>query len=104
MTDVQRHVAPQICILRKITHKKNAEYAVVGILQLNTISYLPFNDKSNFRKLYSPDRNPLLKLETVTVYFRRWERVEGVRQEMHSEKLLRAYVVFMVCLCDVFAP
>jgi hypothetical protein len=23
-------------------------------------------------------------------------------QEMHSEKLLRVYVVFMVCLCDMF--
>jgi hypothetical protein len=32
------------------------------------------------------------------------EKLEGVREEMLSGKLLRAYVVFMVCLWDMFAP
>jgi hypothetical protein len=46
----------------------------------------------------------MLNHETVMVYFRRSESGERrVRQETHSEKLLRDYVVFMVCLCDMFA-
>jgi hypothetical protein len=70
---------------------------------------LPSNAKSNFRVI-EPDGNPSLNLETVTMCLKWWERilylVQGrvrLRQEMLSEKLLRAYVVFMVCLRYVFA-
>jgi hypothetical protein len=70
---------------------------------------LSSNAESNFRVI-EPDGNPSLNTETVTMCLRWWERIlylvqdrGRLRQEMHSEKLLRACVVFMVCLCDVFA-
>jgi hypothetical protein len=63
---------------------------------------LPPSATSNFR-VFVPDINPILNHETVTVCFRRRESEERrVRQETYSGKLLRDYVVFMVCLCDMF--
>jgi len=66
------------------------------------VPHLPLSAKSNFR-VFVPDINPMLNHESVTVCFRRRESEESrVRQETYSGKLLRDYVVFMVCLCDMF--
>jgi hypothetical protein len=66
------------------------------------VSHLPLSAKPNFR-VFVPYINPILNHESVTMCFRRRESEERrVRQETYSGKLLKDYVVFMVCLCDMF--